>query len=156
MKPITAYKATDGKIFEGKEEAKNYEFSRQFDERIEKFIKSGKAPYAGIQQKMMTKSIIAWEKFLCADDGVTENHTPISGMFSIRAANCLSSECIDTVEQLVTWSEESLLKVHNLGHLTMSEIKGCLAERGLCLAHRSAETRLTGPVTVRRLVGKEG
>src|SRR5213595_2000362 len=52
---------------------------------------------------------------------------------SVRATNCLESEGITTVRDLVNRSEEELLEVRNFGDTTLKEVKTKLAERGLHL-----------------------
>jgi DNA-directed RNA polymerase subunit alpha len=52
---------------------------------------------------------------------------------SVRATNCLESEGITTVRDLVIRSEEELLEVRNFGETTLREVKSKLAERGLSL-----------------------
>jgi DNA-directed RNA polymerase subunit alpha len=52
---------------------------------------------------------------------------------SVRATNCLESEGITTVRDLVNRSEDELLEVRNFGETTLREVKGKLEERGLHL-----------------------
>src|SRR5438874_8825766 len=52
---------------------------------------------------------------------------------SVRATNCLESEGITTVRDLVIRTDEELLEVRNFGETTLREVKGKLAERGLQL-----------------------
>jgi DNA-directed RNA polymerase subunit alpha len=52
---------------------------------------------------------------------------------SVRATNCLESEGITTVRDLVIRTDEELLEVRNFGETTLKEVKGKLAERGLYL-----------------------
>jgi DNA-directed RNA polymerase subunit alpha len=52
---------------------------------------------------------------------------------SVRATNCLESEGITTVRDLVIRSDEELLEVRNFGETTLREVKAKLAERGLSL-----------------------
>ncbi len=55
---------------------------------------------------------------------------------SVRASNCLESENIRTVRDLVSRSEEQLLEVRNFGETTLSEVKEKLADLGLRLGMR--------------------
>jgi DNA-directed RNA polymerase subunit alpha len=55
---------------------------------------------------------------------------------SVRATNCLESENITTVRDLVTRTEEQLLEVRNFGETTMSEVREKLADIGLRLGMR--------------------
>jgi DNA-directed RNA polymerase subunit alpha len=52
---------------------------------------------------------------------------------SVRATNCLESEGITTVRDLVARNDEELLEVRNFGETTLKEVKQKLAERGLHL-----------------------
>lgn len=52
---------------------------------------------------------------------------------SVRATNCLESEGITTVRDLVIRSDEELLEVRNFGETTLKEVKAKLAERNLHL-----------------------
>jgi DNA-directed RNA polymerase subunit alpha len=55
---------------------------------------------------------------------------------SVRAMNCLESENIHTVRDLVTKSEDQLLEVRNFGDTTLTEVKERLTELGLYLGMR--------------------
>jgi DNA-directed RNA polymerase subunit alpha len=52
---------------------------------------------------------------------------------SVRATNCLESEGITTVRDLVLRNDEELLEVRNFGETTLREVKQKLTERGLTL-----------------------
>ena len=52
---------------------------------------------------------------------------------SVRATNCLESEGITTVRDLIIRSEDELLEVRNFGETTLKEVRGKLTERGLTL-----------------------
>ncbi|MBM3993052.1 MAG: DNA-directed RNA polymerase subunit alpha [Planctomycetes bacterium] len=52
---------------------------------------------------------------------------------SVRATNCLESEGITTVRDLVIRNDEELLEVRNFGETTLREVKQKLSERGLTL-----------------------
>jgi DNA-directed RNA polymerase subunit alpha len=52
---------------------------------------------------------------------------------SVRATNCLESEGITTVRDLVIRTDEELLEVRNFGETTLKEVKLKLSERGLYL-----------------------
>lgn len=52
---------------------------------------------------------------------------------SVRATNCLESEGITTVRDLVSRNDEELLEVRNFGETTLKEVKAKLSERGLNL-----------------------
>ena len=55
---------------------------------------------------------------------------------SVRASNCLESENINTVRDLVTRTEDQLLDVRNFGETTLREVKEKLSEMGLRLGMR--------------------
>ena len=55
---------------------------------------------------------------------------------SVRASNCLESEDINTVRDLVTRTEDQLLEVRNFGETTLAEIQQKLGELGLHLGMR--------------------
>ncbi len=50
---------------------------------------------------------------------------------SVRSANCLKTENITYVGDLVTWSEQDLLKMPNFGKKSLNEIKKSLKPMGL-------------------------
>lgn len=52
---------------------------------------------------------------------------------SVRATNCLESEGITTVRDLVIRNDDELLEVRNFGETTLREVKQKLQERGLTL-----------------------
>ena len=52
---------------------------------------------------------------------------------SVRAKNCLDSENIRTMRELVTMSEPDILKVRNFGKTSLKEVKTKLAALGLSL-----------------------
>lgn len=55
---------------------------------------------------------------------------------SVRATNCLESEGINTVRDLVTRSEDQLLQVRNFGETTLQEVRERLGAIGLRLGMR--------------------
>lgn len=55
---------------------------------------------------------------------------------SVRATNCLESEGINTVRDLVTKTEDQLLQVRNFGETTLQEVRERLQQIGLRLAMR--------------------
>ena len=52
---------------------------------------------------------------------------------SVRATNCLESEGITTVRDLVIRTDDELLEVRNFGETTLKEVKAKLQDRGLSL-----------------------
>jgi DNA-directed RNA polymerase subunit alpha len=62
---------------------------------------------------------------------------PISELrLSVRAGNCLESENIMTVRDLITWTEDQLLEVRNFGETTLAEVQEKLRDLGLHLGMR--------------------
>ncbi len=55
---------------------------------------------------------------------------------SVRATNCLESENINTVRDLVGHSEDQLLEVRNFGETTLTEVREKLSDIGLRLGMR--------------------
>lgn len=60
---------------------------------------------------------------------------------SVRATNCLESEGITTVRDLVSRSEDQLLTVRNFGETTLKEVKNKLSDHGLALGMDMASIR---------------
>ncbi len=52
---------------------------------------------------------------------------------SVRASNCLESENINTVRDLISHSEDQLLEVRNFGETTLTEVREKLSDIGLRL-----------------------
>jgi DNA-directed RNA polymerase subunit alpha len=61
---------------------------------------------------------------------------------SVRATNCLESEGIATVRDLVMRTDEELLEVRNFGETTLREVQNKLAERGLSLGMKLPARRV--------------
>ena len=55
---------------------------------------------------------------------------------SVRATNCLESENINTVRDLVIRTEDQLLEVRNFGETTLNEVREKLTDLGLRLGMR--------------------
>ena len=51
----------------------------------------------------------------------------------VRTQNCLKAENIKTIDQLLGWSPEQLLKTPNLGRKSLNEVVDKLAEYDLSL-----------------------
>jgi DNA-directed RNA polymerase subunit alpha len=76
---------------------------------------------------------------VASSDGATEaklNMSLAELQLSVRAMNCLESENINTIRDLVTKSEDQLLEVRNFGDTTLNEVRAKLAELGLRLGMR--------------------
>jgi DNA-directed RNA polymerase subunit alpha len=63
---------------------------------------------------------------------------------SVRATNCLESENIHTVRDLVLKTEDQLLEVRNFGETTLNEVREKLTELGLRLGMRLPPTPSAG------------
>ena len=63
---------------------------------------------------------------------------------SVRAGNCLESENILTVRDLVVRNEDQLLEVRNFGETTLAEVQQKLRELGLHLGMRVPAAAPTG------------
>jgi DNA-directed RNA polymerase subunit alpha len=55
---------------------------------------------------------------------------------SVRATNCLETENIASVRDLVSRTEDQLLELRNFGDTTLTEVKERLTELGLHLGMR--------------------
>ena len=53
---------------------------------------------------------------------------------SVRSFNCLKRAQINTVEDLISKTEEEMMKVRNLGRKSLEEVEHKLAQLGLSLA----------------------
>ncbi|MEC8553712.1 MAG: DNA-directed RNA polymerase subunit alpha [Planctomycetota bacterium] len=70
-------------------------------------------------------------------------NTPVADLrLSVRAANCLESEGIHLIRELVQRNEDQLLEIRNFGETTLTEVRDKLATLGLHLGMRlpSAQT----------------
>lgn len=63
---------------------------------------------------------------------------------SVRATNCLESEGINTVRDLVSRAEEQLLQVRNFGETTLTEVRERLDAIGLRLGMKVPESANSG------------
>ncbi len=76
---------------------------------------------------------------LMGGDGAIESKLNMSLAelkLTVRATNCLESENINTVRDLVQKSEDELLEVRNFGDTTLNEVKQVLTDMGLRLGMR--------------------
>jgi len=62
---------------------------------------------------------------------------------SVRATNCLESENLNSVRDLVQRTEDQLLEVRNFGETTLNEVKEKLTELGLHLGMRTNRPTIT-------------
>ncbi len=76
------------------------------------------------------------------DELVQKLELPIGKMdLSVRASNCLESEGIQTIGDLVGHTEDELLKFKNFGRTSMKEVKKKLDDLGLSLGMDLAAVR---------------
>ncbi len=84
--------------------------------------------------------VVAGEDGEGADSEEGANHELLMAQFalsttdldlSVRAANCLEAENIQTLGELCRMKEDDLVKLRNFGRVTLKEIEKKLAERGL-------------------------
>ncbi len=69
-----------------------------------------------------------------ADELWAKLNLPIAELeLSVRATNCLESEGITTVREIVMRTEDELLEIRNFGETTLREVKEKLAKIGLSL-----------------------
>ena len=62
---------------------------------------------------------------------------PISALkLGVRAANCLESEGIHLIRELVQRNEDQLLEIRNFGETTLNEVRERLSTMGLHLGMR--------------------
>ena len=66
---------------------------------------------------------------------------------SVRASNCLESENINTVRDLIIYNEDQLLEVRNFGDTTLLEVREKLSELSLQLGMRLPTTTTTPTTT---------
>jgi DNA-directed RNA polymerase subunit alpha len=77
---------------------------------------------------------------------VQKLNSPVQEMeLSVRAANCLESEKIETVAELVKLTEAELLKVRSFGKTSLREIKRKLADIGLSLGMTDVDEKMQPP-----------
>jgi DNA-directed RNA polymerase subunit alpha len=91
--------------------------------------------YFEIGREMQEEQVPEEVEKPAADDALAEKlNLEISQIhLSVRANNCLESENIVTIGQLVMLSDGELLKVRNFGKTSLKEVKTKLAEIGLSL-----------------------
>jgi len=77
---------------------------------------------------------------------VQKLNSPVQEMeLSVRAANCLESEKIETVAELVKMTEAELLKIRSFGKTSLREIKRKLTDIGLSLGMTDVDEKMQPP-----------
>ena len=130
MKPVTAYKTEDGKIFETEAAARDHEYGQLLTERLDLFSALPECPYKdGVSNQQMRKSIIAWEihkNKLTYQDGIE------SLGLCARSQTCLLSEGVTTIGKLLDLSSPNrLLMIPKMGRKSQQEIQEALRAKGL-------------------------
>jgi len=65
---------------------------------------------------------------------------------SVRATNCLESAKIETVGDLIRWTELDLLKLRSFGKTSLREVKRKLADHGIALGMTMAQLASGAPI----------
>lgn len=126
MQTVTAYQTIDGRMFATMAEAIEHESIGIVMEKIDKFLKTQSVE----NSDQATNLILAWVAFdrtSCVNEGID------TLMLTVRTGNCLKAENIYTIEDLLRYSVQGLLKTPNLGRRSIEEIKEALALKGLFL-----------------------
>ena len=73
---------------------------------------------------------------------------------SVRSFNCLKRANINTVADLISKTEDEMMKVRNLGRKSLEEVINKLAMMGLTLANGKMETTITRAKEIKPLAEK--
>lgn len=98
------------------------------------FVKYNEIGRESIAEGDIAPSAVVTEKQAVASDKAFDEKIdqPVSVLEpSVRAANCLATEGITTIRDLVSHQEADMLQVRNFGKTSLKEIKQKLSERGL-------------------------
>lgn len=135
IQPITAFKTQDGQLFETEELAREHEYGQVLTTRLDEFSKQKGCPYPdGVANLQMRKSIVAWEldKLRLGTVGTIDDL-----QLMCRTSNALKARNIFTINDLVAYTENELLKTPNLGRKSLNEVKAALRQKKLELASSS-------------------
>lgn len=127
MKPVMAYQTEDGKLFNSVQEAFEYEAATSVLVDIDAFIKVHQIP----DPTSVKNLIMRWE---LAKKIKRRNMTIESIGCSQRTFACLKAINVNTVEELLQYSETGLLSAPNLGRKALNEIKEILSSNGWYLS----------------------
>ena len=108
------------------------EASRILRKHFNPFIYYGE-PGEPLAIEPLAEEPVAPEKAYVSELEQKLNQTVDSLDLSVRASNCLASQNIKTIRQLVTMPEDDLLKVRSFGKTSLREVKRKLADLGLSL-----------------------
>lgn len=126
MKSLLAYEASDGRLFKTSQEASEYESIGMLLEKIEKFCQVHQIP----NHEDATKLIVQWTTF--SKTGQLDLSIRTLD-FTARTMNCLLSEEINKISDLIQMRENDLLKITNMGRKSIAEVKLTLLAHGLTL-----------------------
>ena len=124
---VSAFKTIDGQLFESEDAAKAHEIERLCTVELDKFS----SLYVDIFSqgsrtvRVMREAVVAWEQFKAGVPPTMPKKTCVktSGL-TIRTMNCLLAENILFVEDAQAMNDLDLMKVPNLGRLSVAEIRG--------------------------------
>lgn len=111
-----------------------------------KILRKHLNPFVQYQQLGLPVHAAPHSSNLAPTDAALEaklNTTLVELKLSVRATNCLESENIHSVRDLVSQTEDALLQVRNFGDTTLQEVNEVLTEMGLHLG-----MRLSSPMKV--------
>jgi DNA-directed RNA polymerase subunit alpha len=87
-----------------------------------------------IENEMVDEHVLHMRKLL---------KTPLEDMdLSVRAFNCLKAAKINSLEELVTFNTNDLLKFRNFGKKSLVEIEALLIEKGLSFGMELSKYKL--------------
>lgn len=126
MNNIWAFQTIDGRLFATQAEALAHECVGMVKDQITEFLAAHPEPDTENAERV----ILLWSEW--------QRTKKIKGNidrleFTVRTANCLKAEGIETVDQLIACTAGELLKAPNLGRKSLKEIQDTLALRGLFL-----------------------
>lgn len=99
-----------------------------------------------LQLRGLYKGVFRHSKYVAAGDQVVQDWSPEGNIYpkiwdmtiidlglTVRATNCLTSDDIKYVGELIRWNKEEVAKIPNLGPVSLKDIERGLAEHGLKL-----------------------
>ena len=94
----------------------------------------------------LLETYIRCEEMHCAPAPEQPAGTRIHDLeLTVRANNALLSNDITTIEELTRWTWRELYRLPNLGRVSLEEIVGALAKRGLTLGMSARPAPTTHP-----------
>lgn len=126
MKPVWSFQTVDGRLFPTREEALEHERVGMVLEQVAEFL----AAHPEQDPAIVESVILLWSAWHLKRK--LKGSVDQLGL-TVRTANCLRSEAIETIDQLIGLTANELLKTPNLGTKSFKEIQAKLADRGLSL-----------------------